>query len=453
MVARERYDVVIIGGGVSGLFLSRLIAEKGYTVAVVEMKPMNKIGEKICGDAVDRKYFAKLGLKEPMGNEVENVVKEVRIYSPSEKAFLTVKGEGFELNRKVFGQRLLKEALESGVIVLDSSYLKKAVIKNNVVTEVTIHDGNRGRDVVLEGRVFVDASGISGALRTRLPSHWWISEKINASETAVAYREIRVLSEDIEDYDTLRIYLSQKITPGGYWWFFPKGPRKVNIGLGVQGGRGLNPIRIFYKHIVPRKVLKGSKIVSYGSGVVPTRKPLKTLAFSNVLVVGDAAFTANPIHGGGIGPSLTSAWAASKAIVNALELGMISTGTLWIANKLYIEAYGAKQGSLDFLRIFLQHLSDNDLNYIIEKKVISDDEFLEVSTTGDLRLSLVEKMLKAIKFIRKTSLLFKLHILADYMKKAKQHYMAYPNSPNSLPKWESKLLKLYREFESKLSIT
>ena len=453
MVARERYDVVIIGGGVSGLFLSRLIAEKGYSVAVVEMKPMNKIGEKICGDAVSRKYFAKLGLKEPMGNEVENVVKKVRIYSPSEKAVLTVKGEGFELNRKTFGQRLLKEALESGAIVLDNSYLKKAIIRNDVVTEVTIHDGNRGKDVVLEGRVFVDASGVSGALRTKLPNHWWISEKINASETAVAYREIRVLSKDIEDYDALRIYLSQKITPGGYWWFFPKGPRKVNIGLGVQGGRGLNPIRIFYEYIVPRKVLKESKIVSYGSGVVPTRKPLKTLAFSNVLVIGDAAFTANPIHGGGIGPSLTSAWAAFKAIVNALELGMVSTETLWIVNKLYIEAYGAKQGSLDFLRIFLQHLSDNDLNYLIEKKVISDDEFLEISTTGDLRLSLVEKMLKAIKFIRRTSLLFKLRILADYMKKAKQHYMAYPNSPEGLPKWESKLLKLYREFENKLSIT
>ena len=199
--------------------------------------------------------------------------------------------------------------------------------------------------------------------------------------------------------------------------------------------------------------MKGSKIVSYGSGVVPTRKPLKTLAFSNVLVIGDAAFTANPIHGGGIGPSLTSAWVASKAIVNALELGAISTETLWIVNKLYIEAYGAKQGSLDFLRIFLQHLSDNDLNYLIEKKVISDNEFLEVSTTGDLRLSLVEKMLKAIRFIRRTSLLFKLRILADYMKKAKQHYMAYPNSPEGLPKWESKLLKLYREFENKLSIT
>ena len=453
MVVKEKYDVIIIGGGVSGLFLSRLVAEKGYATAVVEMKPLNRIGEKVCGDAVDRKYFAKLGLKEPMGDEVENIVKEVRIYSPSERAFLTVKGEGYELNRKAFGQRLLKEAQESGVLVLDKSYLKRAAIKNGVVANIIVYDGNRRENIVLEGRMFVDATGVSGALRAKLPSHWWISEKINPLETAVAYREIRVLNKDIEDYDVLRIYLSQKTTPGGYWWFFPKGPRKVNVGLGVQGGRGLNPVRIFYKHIATREVLKNSKIISYGSGVVPTRKPLKTLVYSNVVVIGDAAFTANPIHGGGIGPSLTSAWAASKAILNALELGKVSTETLWLANKLYIEAYGAKQGALDFLRIFLQYLSDDDLDYIIERKVISDNEFLELSTTGDLRLSLVEKMLKAIRFIRRTSLLFKLHILAEYMKKAKEHYLAYPARPKDLPKWEDKLLKLYREFESKLGIT
>ena len=452
MVHAEKYDVVVIGGGVAGLFFSRLIAEKGFTIALVEMKPLDEIGRKVCGDAIDKKYFAKLNLKEPTGSEVENIVKEVRVYSPSERSYLTVKGVGYQLNRKAFGQRLLREAMESGVIVFDKSYLKKVILKKSLVNEVVIYDGNRKNDIALKGRVFVDASGIAGALRTKLPTDWWISEKLNYRETAIAYREIRFLSNDIEDPDVLRIYLSQEKAPGGYWWFFPKGLRKVNVGLGIQGGTGLNPRSIFYKYIASRGFFKGSEIVDSGGGVVPTRRPLRTLVFSNVVAIGDAAFTANPIHGGGIGPSLTSAWAASKAVLNALEVGEISTEKLWLTNRLYIRAYGAKQGSLDFLRIFLQNLSDEDLNYIIEKKVISEDEFLELSITGDLRMSIVEKMLKALKFIRRTSLLLKLRVLADYMRKAKQHYLAYPENPSDLLRWEHKLLKLYREFMEKLGI-
>ena len=450
MISSEKFDAIVVGGGVAGLFYSRLVAEKGFSVALVEMKPLKKIGEKVCGDAISREYFKKLGLKEPSGDEVEGVVKGIRVIAPDEKHSLLVKGEGFELNRKAFGQRLLHEALSRGVLLYDNSYAKRPIIGNGKVEGVLIHDRRTGVNRVLEGKIIVDASGIAGVLRNKLPSNWWVSEKLDYKDVSVAYREIRVLSTKIEEPEYLRIYLSPLIAPGGYWWFFPKGKSKVNVGLGIQGGMGYpNPVEQFGKYILTRDIFKNSKLIHAGGGIVPTRRPLKSLVYSNFIAIGDAAFTANPLHGGGIGSSLISAWAAAKASIDALSEGVISTKTLWKTNKMYIMNYGAKQASLDLLRMFLQKLSEEELTLIIKKKIVSEDELLEISSTGDLRATIMNKIISAIKFLSKPSLLLKLKTLASLMDKVKKHYYSYPEDPKDLAKWELRLKEIYDEFKIK----
>ncbi len=453
MVSSEKFDVVVVGGGVAGLFYSRLVAEKGFSVALVEMKPLEKIGEKVCGDAINREYFRKLGLREPSGDEVENIIKGIRVFAPDEKYSLLVKGEGYELNRKAFGQRLLHEALSRGVILYDSSYAKKPIVNNGRVEGIIVYDGKTSTNKVLKGKIIVDASGVAGVLRSKLPSNWWVSEKLDYRDASIAYREIRVLETNIEEPEYLRIYLSPLIAPGGYWWFFPKGKNKVNVGLGVQGGMGYpSPIEQFRKYILPRRIFKDSKLIHAGGGIVPTRRPLKSLVYSNFIAIGDAAFTANPVHGGGIGSSLISAWAAAKASVDALSADKISTKTLWKANKIYIMNYGAKQASLDLLRMFLQKLSEEELTLIIKKKIVSENELLEISSTGDLRAAIVNKVISALKFLSKPTLLIKLKTLSSLMDKVKKHYYRYPDDPKDLTTWEFELEKIYNEFKTKLNI-
>lgn len=445
-----KYDVVVVGCGVAGCRYARILGEEGFKVALIDKKEENIIGVKTCGDAIGKHHFEELKMPYPSDLEVENVVEGIKIYSPDEKAVWTIKGEGFELDRHRFGQKLLREALKTGVELYDKTYALKPVVENGKVSGVYVKLENGDRKII-RGDLIVDASGVSAVLRSRLPREWPVSEPLNPQDTSVAYREIRVVEEDIEDYRYLRIYLSQDVAPGGYWWFFPKSSRRVNVGLGVKGGVGiLNPRNIFYKKLIVRRDLRNSKLENSGGGIVPTRRPLDSMVAPGFIAIGDAGVTVNPVHGGGMGSSLIAATKAAEVSVEALEIGDVSLKGLWRVNKSYNLAYGAKQASLDIMRIFLQRLGDEDLNFIMHKKIITEDDLYTASYIGDLSLSVVEKALRIIRSIARPTILKKLRVLSHYMSEAKRLYLEYPESPEEFDRWRFKVRKLYDSFEREL---
>ena len=57
---------------------------------------------------------------------------------------------------------------------------------------------------------------------------------------------------------------------------------------------------------------------------------------NGVMLVGDAASLVNPIHGGGIGPSMLSGYFAGQQIIEALSKGEPTKEALWGYNKKYI---------------------------------------------------------------------------------------------------------------------
>ena len=128
------------------------------------------------------------------------------------------------------------------------------------------------------------------------------------------------LKEKKEDQDFCEIYLNQSVAPGGYLWIFPEGEEKVNVGLGVAQKDGFpNPKEQLYKHVLSAPVFKGSSVINGGSWFVPTRRPLDSMSGNGILIVGDAACQANPIHGGGMGPSMMGGMLAGETILEALE--------------------------------------------------------------------------------------------------------------------------------------
>jgi geranylgeranyl reductase family protein len=440
------YDVVVVGAGVAGLYASSLLASAGWKVAIVESKEKSKIGDKVCGDAIGVHHFRELNLEVPQ-KLIDHKYDGVKVYSPSRKHSIVVPGEGVSINRLEFGQWLLKKALDSGAELYDQHYVVDVVIENSEVRAIKAAKVGGGH-LELKARAFVDASGYRPAVRSKLPPEWPISERPYETDYNLAYREVVELEEPVpeEDRNYAVIYIDVEIAPGGYWWLFPKSSNGsvANIGLGVVNNGFYNPRRNYETHLKP--VFKG-RVLHAGGGVVPTRRPIPTLVWRNVATIGDAAYTVNPVHGGGIGSSMLSANIVAKHLSQALEAGVVTEESMWGANLEYMKAYGAKQAGLDVLRMYMQKLSNEDYEWIIKNKIVNGSSVYEIGTKGELADAVVHAVAALIRLLGRPSLLNQLRVVRNYMKKAQSLYSEqYPSKPSELRKWLITANSLFDEY-------
>jgi flavin-dependent dehydrogenase len=159
---------------------------------------------------------------------------------------------------------------------------------------------------------------------------------------------------------------------------------------------------------------------------------------NGIIIIGDAACQVNPIHGGGIGSSMMGGVKAAEVIIDALEKGDVSQEILWPYTGMFMEMYGAKQAGLDIFRIFLQRLTNKEMNYGMQQHLITDDDLLKASMGEDLNLNITEKTNRLFKGIGCLSLLMKLNTTAKLMKEVKELYRNYPSSLEGLVEWEEK---------------
>jgi len=445
-----RYEVLVAGGGTAGLFSAYRLARAGLSVAVVETKPEDRIGEKVCGDAVGEHHFHNVELDPPrVGVDAVATFEGVRVFSPNKKGYVIAWGKGYALNRRAFGQRLLKMAIDAGAELFDSHSVIKPIIDESWVKGLVIRKTD-GSTMELECSAVIDATGVAAVVRRKLPSDWWVSEKIPLEDFNVAYRVLARV-EERQDPSLALIYLDLNVAPGGYWWWFPKGEYEVNVGVGVRPSPNApNPKEQFNKYVMPRLREVGAEILHEGGGLVPTRRTIPCMVWNGLLVVGDAASTANPIHGGGIGPSLVSSYCATDVLIGALEeRGEASLNSLWSYHRAYHKAYGAKQASLDVLRIYLQSLSNEDLDFVIEKKVVTDEELSEMGYRGELLPTIISKATRVFRLLTRPSLLLELKAVKEYMDRARGLYENYPRSPSEFEEWRLKDKALFNEVKAK----
>jgi flavin-dependent dehydrogenase len=265
------------------------------------------------------------------------------------------------------------------------------------------------------------------------------------------YREIRQLRQESENTKYCEIYLNQKVTPGGYSWIFPKGGARVNAGLGIcMRGKFPNPKNQFYKHIITRPVFDGSLLLAGGAWYDPTRRPLDTMVGNGVILTGDAACLVNPIHGGGIGPSMLSGHFAGKTIVEAVENGDVSQKSLWPYNGRYNETYGAKQARLDVFRMLLLRARDEDLNYGMRYHLLTEDDVLKAGLGDDFHLNISETSRRVFRGLKRIGFLNQLRLTVKYMNRVKDHYKEYPKTAANFEKWRVQTVALFKEAASKV---
>ncbi len=453
---QKSFDIIVVGAGTGGSIAARFAAEKGLNVCLIDSKFKNQIGNKICGDAVGNDVFNFLKINPPKNEELSCHIKGAKLYSPNLKKSIILidpKQAGFIVNRVEFGQRLLNEALDAGVNqFLDKTMALDLLYKNGTVNGLKVKLENKEK-IDLMAKIVIDASGFYSPLRKKVKSSL-IEKDILKEDAILCYREIVRFSpsdQEVQDPEYITIILDQEKAPGGYIWYFPKNESSVNIGIGTfMHYKG--KVKALYQSNVYRQFIKtpNVEITSSGGGVVPVRRPLWSCADNGIILIGDAACQVNPLHGGGIDPSMRAGYHAVNSAVHALENNNYSINELWDYNYNIMTSFGAEFASLDLLRIVLQYLSNDELNFGLERDLLTGEEILEVSSTGELNLSFINVVVKAFKGISRPNLLLDLNYLRVKMKEISNLYKNFPREISRFSNWKNKIIEIYDNIKKKI---
>jgi len=450
----EKYDAIVVGAGTAGCLTAKTAAEKGLKVCLLEKKPRDEIGEKICGDALGDHHLKFLGLEKPTGGELEAKIDGIQIFSPDEQTIFTIADKDFVghiLNRRLFGQWLLKKATGAGATLQENMNFRNPIIEKGSVVGVTAKNMKTGKVAEMRSKVVVDATGYFGMVRKQLPAEMGIDRELANEDVEACYREIRQLKQETGNTRYCEIYLNQKASPGGYIWIFPKGGARVNVGIGTCMRPGYpNPKDQLYKTAFSKPMFDDSIVLSGGAWFDPVRRPLDNMVSDGVMLVGDAASLVNPIHGGGIGPSMLSGYFAGQQIVEALSKGEPTKEALWGYNKRYIDTYGKKQGTLDIFKLFLLNCSDEDLNYGMAEKLMTEDDVLKAGMGDDFHLNITETARRVFRGIRRVGFLNRLRLTVTMMRGLSAHYNTYPATPVGFEPWRLQTIKLLEDAKKKL---
>lgn len=254
-------DVVVAGGGISGLLCAREAASAGLSVLVLESG--HEVGTpEHCSGLVSRRALGELGL-EP--GAVESEIESAALVSPS-------------------GRRLELDARRQGVLCVDRRALDKQAAAQAQDAGAEIRVGAPATSVAAgavraRGREFacgaaVDARG-SSVLRGALPS---------------AQCEVR--AEWAEG--GVDVHIDQEKYPGFFAWVIPTGGGRAKVGAAGRGIDASAAVDSFLsargRHSVLRRVL----------APVWVGGPARSFFEDGVLKVGDAAGQTKPTTAGGI---------------------------------------------------------------------------------------------------------------------------------------------------------
>ena len=76
----------------------------------------------------------------------------------------------------MFGQRLLDDALNVGVELIDNTLVLKPILADDFVIGVKVKNFSENKHKEFYAKAVIDASGMAAVLRKGLPSTWEIGE-------------------------------------------------------------------------------------------------------------------------------------------------------------------------------------------------------------------------------------------------------------------------------------
>lgn len=311
------YDILISGSGPSGSIAGETAAHAGLRVLIFERHKLEPRFEKPCGGSVPKHVWDKFQI--PYNKIAERKIMGNILSAPNDQEF-NLQSEpnyGWNVKRSVFDKFLIDRAIDEGVEVLDNSFVKDVIIKNDYIKGVKVKTPDGVKEFQSKITIVADGVGSSIAHKAGLRKKWTSDD---LGYCALGFIEGYIGHND--DFSNNLFYLSEEIAPNAYAWVFPLSGSIANVGLGIFKAKG-NPMDyLLNKFLIwPRikKQFKNPRILWKSNFPIPIQGISKNLFKNGILGVGDSMGFVSPIIGEGISYAMLSGKLAADTAIEAME--------------------------------------------------------------------------------------------------------------------------------------
>lgn len=382
-IAKQKYDVIVVGGGPGGSVTARECAKHGLKTLCIDKR--QELGVPVrCGEGIGEVWLKKANLEyDPSWCLWES--HGAMIYAPNgKKVEVRTKNKGWVIERKVFEKKLAEQAIHAGAKYLLKSRVYGITKEKDTVCGVRAETPNGNFDI--RAKLVIAADGVD----SKTARYAGINSFNPVGEVDSGY-EYEMANVKCAPTDLIHLFVGNEISPRGYLWIFYKSEDRANVGIGIGGATNTDGTKTakYYldKFIISHpEIFKDAGIIEVKGGSCPVGAPLEKPYANGLLIVGDAGHMINPIHGGGMGTAMEAAMIAGKTAKKAIDAGDVNERML----KEYADTWYEERGNqlLQVLKVrkFFEKLSDKDLNDLSE--IFTPETLLEFADGKKLEVFL-----------------------------------------------------------------
>lgn len=309
--------MIIIGGGITGLYLSSLVSD------VTVWEKNKEVTEKSCGGLVSTRINELINIKDC----VINKIRGARIFvGTTELLVERKKTQAYVISRLELQRKLLSEAESNGTKVLFGKVWKGE--KDNMII------------------------GADGAYSS-------VARYLGIKRKYVKTIEARGILVTEPEY--VQVYINS-FSPGFFAWVIPEDERNVRLGLGLTKGNLLENFQIFLKKIGARTVEKPRV---WGIPIYDGKKTIYEKDGCTFALVGDAAAQVKATSGGGIVFGMLCAEELARAI---------NDGNVFDYERYWRNKYGKILRNHVIIRNIINHMNEPCFRVL---KFLGIKQFLE----------------------------------------------------------------------------
>ncbi len=413
------FDVVIVGGGPSGLACGIKLAEKGVNTLLIERGRF--CGSKnLFGGVIYTSSIKEIVPEFPEVNPspIERPVSEEGYFFLSQKGVVKIlhtkpnPQEAFTALRAKFDAWLSEYAIKKGLLIVPKTKVIDLRIENSQICGVIVDRPKSFIDKNPEeigAKIVILAEGVNRLLTEKAGL---VESPFNSEEVVLAVKEILQLPKgELEKRFGLNgdkgvaIEMIGEVTsglPGTGFLYTNQNTLSFGIGIFLNTliENNLRPYEILERaktHPYLQELFKGAEILEYGAHLIPEwgLRGLPKLYGKGIMVIGDAAGLVNPLFREGTNLAIYSGIFSAETAIEALEKGDFSERTLKNYEERFRESYIYKD--LLLFKDLKKFLLKNRQFFENYPEIIYEIFALYFSAQGRYKKEVIKEIIKVLK--------------------------------------------------------